>query len=116
MHVLIMGESEVPATPLICNAKLSYLIHGNEIEDLHFCYYMSPSFSYDENVSCDDVSAVQSSLSENATHFLTSLLLKESSSAMHSSNVKLSSNQTNVTILVQKILRDYEDVFPTDLP
>ena len=35
---------------------------------------------------------------------------------MHSSNVKLSSNQTNVTSLVQKLLKDYEDVFSTDLP
>ena len=116
VHVLIMGESEVPATPLICNAKLSYLIQRNEIEDLHFCYFMSPSFSHVENVSCDDDIVGQSSLSDNVTHMMTSLLLKEPSSAMHSSNVNLSSNQTNVTSLVQRLINDYKDVFPADLP
>ena len=116
MYALIMGESEVPVTPLICNAELSYLIQRNEIEDLHFCYFLSPSFSHVENVSCGDDIVGQSSLSDNVTHMMTSLLLKEPSSAMHSSNVNLSSYQTNVTSLVQKLLNDYKDVFSTDLP
>ena len=116
VHVLIMGESEVPTTPLICNAKLSYLIQRNEIEDLHFCYFMYPSFLHVDNVSCDDDIVGQYSLSDNATHMMNSLLLKETSSTMHSSNVNLSSNQTNVTSLVQKLLNDYKDVFPADLP
>ena len=116
VHVSTMGEIKVPATPLICNTELSYLIQRNEIEDLRFCYFMSPSFSHVENVSCDDDTVGQSSLSDNVTHIMTSLLLKEPSSAMHSSNVNLSSNQTNVTSLVQKLLNDYKDVFPADLP
>ena len=116
VHVLLMGESEVPASPLLCNAELSYLLNSKQIEGLHFCYFMSPSFLHVKSECGDNEIVSQSSLSTNVTHMLSSLTLKESSSAMHSLNGKHSSNQFNVDNVMQQLLKDYQDVFPDDLP
>ena len=35
-HVLFIGERNVPPTPLICTAELSFLQHSNQIEEVYF--------------------------------------------------------------------------------
>ena len=35
-HVLLLGEWDVPSSPLICNAELLYLEHINQIEEVFF--------------------------------------------------------------------------------
>ena len=36
-HVLLIGKRDVPSTPLICTAELSFLDHSNQIEEVYFC-------------------------------------------------------------------------------
>ena len=42
IHVLLLGESNIPPTPLICNSELSYLKKADLIEEIFLCYYLSP--------------------------------------------------------------------------
>ena len=42
-HVLLMGEQDVPASPLIFNAKFHGVINNNDINNLSLCYLLPPS-------------------------------------------------------------------------
>ena len=143
-HVLLLGEKNVPASPLICTAELSTLSSNNEIEEVFLCYSLchllsNSSFDMSNDVSQRTSSTLQSSLfsstmasqelhtkseSINATskckstqeneQFLQHLLT-------HTVNVKnfvattVKSRQETLLHL-QDLLQEYKDVFPDDLP
>ena len=44
-HILLIGEPEVPASPLVCSAKLQSLLLNNEIEEFFLCYSL-PTVSH----------------------------------------------------------------------
>ena len=46
-HVLLIGERDVPPSPLICIAELIFLERSNQIEEVYFCYHVS------QNAQCD---------------------------------------------------------------
>ena len=100
-HVLLLGERDVPPSPLICNAELSYLEHSNQIEEVYFCYCVSQS----SQIEVDHVSSCN-----------------ESSSAMHSisfSPSQLSLNNLKQPIIapsLQQLLQEFMNVFPNELP
>ena len=84
MHVLLLGERDVPPSPLICSTELNVLVQINEVDQLYFCYVLSPFLSVDHDV--DDANVDNGScLPTNNEHTLSSLSLKEHSSALHSS-------------------------------
>ena len=40
-HVLLISERDIPPSPLICSAELTYLSKNNLIESMFFCYNLS---------------------------------------------------------------------------
>ena len=44
-HILLIGEQEVPASPLVCSAELQSLLLNNEIEEFFLCYSL-PTVSH----------------------------------------------------------------------
>ena len=42
VHVLLIGERDIPPSPLICTTELQYLSKNNLIEKMFFCYNLSP--------------------------------------------------------------------------
>ena len=42
VHVLMMGEQDVPSSPLICNAELISLSNNNAIDSCYLCYFLEP--------------------------------------------------------------------------
>ena len=61
-HVLLIGECDVPLSPLICTAKLSFLERSNQIEEVYFCYCVS------QNAQCDVDNASSSHESFSTMH------------------------------------------------
>ena len=61
-HILLIGERNVPSSPLICTAELSFLEHSNQIEEVYFCYCVS------QNAQCDVDNASSSHESSSALH------------------------------------------------
>ena len=47
VHVLLLGESNIPPAPLICNSELSYLKKVDLIEEIFLCYCMSLEIEQD---------------------------------------------------------------------
>ena len=45
VHVLLMGEQDVPVSLLIYIAKFTYLLHHNEIISIISCYLFPPCLS-----------------------------------------------------------------------
>ena len=76
VHVLLMGEQDVPSSPLICNAELMSLSKDNAIESFYLCYFLSPCLSTNECMNGDPVKVNGASSSASMTHFNSSLLLK----------------------------------------
>ena len=37
VHVLLMGEKDIPSSPLVCSAKIDVLANNNEIKQAFFC-------------------------------------------------------------------------------
>ena len=97
MHVLLVGERDVPPTPIICSTELTYLHKHGLIEEMFFCYNLSPFMS-------PGVSSVNSCLDD----FLST------SSTLHITNDDNSRN--SMSMQLQKLLKEYYDVFPSDLP
>lgn len=62
VHVLLLGENNIPPTPLIFNNKLSYLNKANLIEGIFFCYCMSLELtSHEQNtMSIEEQSSINS--------------------------------------------------------
>ena len=113
MHVLLIGERDVPAFPLICTAEVQVLAKRNEIEEAYFCYVLSPFLSTSESTSFENDCVVDNMFMESNMVMTTPLSSKESSSASHASRDPLSSH---IQHAMHKLLKDYEDVFPSDLP
>ena len=42
-HIFLMGEQDVLASPMICNANFHAVINNNEMNSLSLCYLMPPS-------------------------------------------------------------------------
>ena len=65
VHVLLIGERDVPPTPIICSTKLTYLHKHGLIEEIFFCYNLSSFMSPDASLvnSCFDDSLSTSSTS-----------------------------------------------------
>ena len=113
VHVLLIGERDVPSSPLICTAEVQNLAKRNEIEEAYFCYVLSPFLSTSESTSFENDCVVDNMFMESNMVMTTpSLSSKESSSASHASNDPLSSH---IQHAMHKLL-DYEDGFPTNLP
>ena len=88
MCVLMMGEQDVPSSPLICNAKLMSLSKDNAIESYYLCYFLSPCLlTTNECMNGDPVKVNGASSSASMTHFNSSLLLNESSPSKHNNNI-----------------------------
>ena len=114
VHVLLIGERDVPPSPLICTAEVQVLAKRNEIEEAYFCYVLSPFLSTSESTSFENDCVVDNMFMESNMVMTTpSLSSKESSSASHASRDPLSSH---IQHAMHKLLKDYDDVFPTDLP
>lgn len=64
-HVLLIGEQDVPPSPLICNVELSYLEHSNQIEKVYFCYCVPQIAQLDVDTisSCNESSLAMHSFS-----------------------------------------------------
>ena len=64
-HVLLIGERNVPPTPLICTVEISFLERSNQIEEVYFCYYVSQSAQcdVDDASSCNEPSSAMHSFS-----------------------------------------------------
>lgn len=64
-HVLLMGEQNVPPSPLFCSAELYILEKHNAIEEVYFCYVLPTSLSSNDvdvrndDVVCDSPSSFQ---------------------------------------------------------
>ena len=98
-HVLLIGEHNVPLTPLICTAELSFLERSNQIEEVYFCYCVSQSAQYD----VDDASSCN-----------------EPSSVMHSFSLPSQLSLNNVkqpvnAMPLQQLLQEFTDVFLNEL-
>ena len=114
VHVLLIGERDVPPSPLICTTEVQVLAKHNEIEEAYFCYVLSPFLSTSEFTSFENDCVVDNMFMESNMVMTTpSLSSKESSSASHASRDPLSSH---IQHAMHKLLKDYDDVFPTDLP
>ena len=50
-HILLIGERDVPPTPLICTTELSFLECSNQIEEAYFCYSVSQSAQCDVDIA-----------------------------------------------------------------
>ena len=84
-NILLIGERNVPPTPLICTAELSFLARSNQIEEVYFCYCVS------QNAQCDVDNASSSHESSSAMHFFS---LPPSQLALN--NVKQPVNTTSL--------------------
>ena len=117
MHVLLIGERDVPPSPLICTAEVQVLAKRNEIEEAYFCYVLSPFLSTSESTSFENDCVVDNVLMESNMAMTTpSLSSKESSSISHASHDLLSFSTFHIQHEMHKLFKDYEDVFPYDLP
>ena len=94
-HVLLLGESNIPPAPLICNFELSYLKKADLIEDLFLCYCLSPEVVSQEqdtmSVSKQCAFSLQQSVVDNE---LLSSFAKDN---------------------LENLLKEYGDFFPLDL-
>ena len=41
VHVLLMGEKDIPSSPLVCSAEIDVLANNNEIKQAFFVYSLS---------------------------------------------------------------------------
>ena len=90
------------------------MVKNNEVDQLYFCYVLSPFLFVALDV--DDVNVDNVSCLPNNEHTLSSLSLKEHSSALHSSKGNVSSISPLINEKMQKLLQEYLDVFLDDLP
>ncbi len=100
-HVLLINERDIPPSQLICSAELTYLSKHNLIESMFFCYNLSHVMSH---VSSKDLSGG------------TSLSSPMSSSSTPHSLKGITTNDLSFNSQLQQLLKDYSDVFPSDLP
>ena len=105
VHVLLLGEKEIPSSPLVCAAELDVMANNNEINKVFFVYSLSLLHKGEECNDVDDLNDVPSYLS-----------LNEHSPALHSSKGNSNVLQSNVDLIMQSLLKEYEDVFTSDLP
>ena len=78
---------------------------------------MSPFLSTSESTSFENDCVVDNVLMESNMAMTTpSLSSKESSSTLHASRDPLSFSTSHIHHEMHKLLKDYEDVFPYDLP
>ena len=105
VYVLLMGEQDVPASPLICNAKLTCHMNNNKICNLVLGYLLPVPLSTNEYVIDMSMTSNEHETDSCVSHLQgnASLALKESSSSQH--------NQSDVimkhgylTILIKRIL------------
>lgn len=115
MHVLLIGEKEISASPLICNAEVTCLSKHNEIESFYLCYLSSPYLETNELTNGVEINVNKASSSTSASQSLSSLILKESSPSLHSKG-NISSIQYNSKAKMQSFLNEFRDVFSDDLP
>ena len=99
-HVLLIGERDVPPSPLICTVEFSFLERSNQIEEVYFCYCVS------QNAQCDVDNASSSHKSSSTMH---SFSLPPSQLSLN--NVKQPVNAT----CLQQLLQEFKDVFPNEL-
>ena len=90
-HVLLIGDLEVPPTPLICTAKLSFLERSNQIKEVYFCCcgFQSAQCDVDYASSCNETSL--------AMHYFST-----PPSQISLNNLKQPINATSLQILSQK--------------
>ena len=85
VHVLLMGERDIPSSPLVCSAKIDVLANNNEIKQAFFVYSLSLLHHGEACHALDSVCDVSS--------FLT---LKKPSPTPHSNNENSQLLQSNV--------------------
>ena len=105
VHVLLMREKDIPSSPLVCSAKIDVLANNNEIKQAFFVYSLSLLHHGEACHASDSVCDVSS--------FLT---LKEPSPTPHSNKGNSQLLQSNVDNIMQSLLKEYQDVFTSDLP
>ena len=105
VHVLLLGEKEVPSSPLVCSAEIDVLANNNEINQIYFVYSLSLLCNGE---ACTDV--------DNACDVSSFLSLKEPSSTLHSLKEDSKLLPSNVDNVMQSLLNEYQDVFTSDLP
>ena len=106
VHVLLMGEKDIPSSPLVCSAEVNVMANNNEIKQAFFVYSLCLLHSGEVCLASDNVC-------NDVSSFLT---LKESSPTMHSNKGNSNQLQSNVDVIVQSLLKEYQDVFTSDLP
>ena len=94
IHVLLLGEINIPPTPLICNSKLSYLQKAILIEEIFFCYCLSPKFDSQKQ----DTKSVNEQCAFNSFSVEQSVL-----------DIELLSSSTKENL--DNLLKEYGDVF-----
>ena len=110
-HVLLIGEREVPASPLVCSAELQSLLTNNEIEEIFSCYCL-PTVSHVlqcciNNNSIEDCNCKKEC---NAAQPMLSNITLQSPTLASDSH-----NNVHEDALAQ-LRTEFSDVFPTELP
>ena len=79
-HVSLLGEKNVPSSPLFCTAKFFSLSNKDEIEEVFLCYslchMLSNSFHVSQGVNCGDLKCDVNEESSSALHSSPSHSLK----------------------------------------
>ena len=105
VHVLLMGEKDIPSSPLVCLAEINVMANMNEIKQAFFVYSLSLLHNGEACHESDNMCDVSSFLD-----------LKESSPTPHSNKGNFKLLQHNVDNIVQSLLKEYQDVFTSYLP
>ena len=110
-HILLIGEREVPASPLVCSAELQSLLLNNEIEEFFLCYSL-PTVSHVlqcclNNNSINDCNCDNEC---NAAQLMLSSLTLQSQTSVSSSYHNVYEDQ------LAQLQIEFDDVFPKELP
>ena len=112
--IRLQGEHDVPTAPLICSLELQKAVYNNKVEKVFCCSLYLEDLFILQNV-CDALKSQER----------LELSLFEQSAFSHASNVSQkvclttelkSVKSVKYTASLERLLEEYQDVFPLDLP
>ena len=110
-HILLIGEREVPTSPLVCSDELQSLLLNNEIEEFFLCYSL-PIVSH-VSQCCLNNNSINNCNCENecnAAQLMLSSLSLQSPTFVSSSHHNVYEDQ------LAQLQIEFIDVFPNNLP
>ena len=105
VHVLLTGEKDIPSSPSVTSVELDVIANNNEIKQVFFVYSLSLLHNGE---ACHEW--------EKMCDISSFLALKEPSLTPHSNKENSQLLQSNVENIMQSLLKEYQDVFTSDLP